>query len=99
MLQQVLQEVKSAQGPINLNELAHKLGVERSALDGMIQFWVRKGRLKDDDLQPDVSPDTEHCPSCHIGATCSGPKSCPFVMTMPKTYSLNLVEKGEGKYR
>ena len=94
MLQQVLQEVKSTRGPVNLNELAHKLGVERSALDGMVQFWVRKGRLKDDDLQSDPSPDAEHCPSCSVASTCSGPKGCPFVMTMPKTYSLNLVEKG-----
>ena len=49
MLNQVLQEIKFAQSALNLSDLSRKLGVERSALDGMIQFWVRKGRLRDDD--------------------------------------------------
>lgn len=92
MLQQVLQAVKSAQGPVNLNDLARKLGVERSALDGMIQFWVRKGRLRDDDIQPDTP--SEGC-SCSSTSSCPGPKACPFVLTMPKTYSLSWAEKDD----
>ena len=89
MLQQVLQEVKSAQEPLNLNELARKLNIDPSALEGMIRFWVRKGRLKDDDVDTAASSsmcdDTGRC-----GHTCPGPTGCPFVMTMPRTYSLKL---------
>ena len=48
MLDQVLQEIETAQSAQNLGDLSRKLGIERSALDGMIQFWVRKGRLVDD---------------------------------------------------
>ena len=88
MLQKVLQEVKSVQGPINLNDLAHKLDIDRSALEGMIQFWVRKGRLKNDQLEPE--PTHEMCSSASCSSSCSGPKDCPFVMTMPRTYSLTL---------
>ncbi|OQY27656.1 MAG: hypothetical protein B6243_12755 [Anaerolineaceae bacterium 4572_5.2] len=50
MLHQVLNEFKSAQGALNLSDLARKLKVEQSALDGMIQFWVRKGRIEDSQL-------------------------------------------------
>ncbi len=85
MLQQVLNEIKAANGVINLNDLAKKLGIDRSALDGMIQFWVRKGRLKEDDINSEM-PDA--CTSTACSSSCSGPKECPFVMTMPRTYSL-----------
>ncbi len=88
MLQQVLQEVESAPGAVNLNDLARKLGIERSALDGIIQFWVRKGRLRDDELEAETSPDT--CSSGTCKNSCPGPKDCSFVMTMPRTYSLIL---------
>jgi hypothetical protein len=90
MLTQILSEIKAAPGPINLNELALKLGIERSALDGMIQFWVRKGRLRDDDLVDPAAPHAETCATGSCRATCPGPKACPFVMTMPRTFSLTL---------
>jgi len=71
MLNQVLQEIKSAQSALKLSDLSHKLGVERSALDGMIQFLVRKGRLRNDD--EDLAAVTTICspPSC-------GPLSLKF---------------------
>ena len=88
MLQQVLQEIKAANGPINLNELARRLNVERSALDGMIQFWLRKGRLQETDIYTDVPADICSGGTCN----CSGPKSCPFVMAMPRSYAVKLRE-------
>jgi hypothetical protein len=87
MLKKVLDEVKNASGAVDLNGLAKKLGIERSALDGMVQFWVRKGRLTDDDLAEDNQP-FDACGSC--AGSCPGPKSCPFVFTAPRTYSLTL---------
>jgi hypothetical protein len=86
MLQQVLQEIKASGGPINLNELARRLNMERSALDGMIQFWIRKGRLKETDIYTDVPGDVCASGTCH----CSGPQNCPFVMTLPRSYSIKL---------
>lgn len=86
MLYRILQEIESAKGSVNLNELSHKLGVERGALEGMIQFWVRKGRLRDDS-QPAEIP-LSSCTSGGCGSSCSGPQGCPFVMQLPKTYTL-----------
>lgn len=91
MLHQLLREIESAQGSLNLNELAHKLNIERSALEGMIQFWVRKGRLKDDSQTVMDFPGCSSSSAC--GHACPGAKGCPFVMTMPRTYSLRLEEK------
>ena len=88
MLQQVLEELKTAKGPVSLDALAHKLGVERSALEGMIQFWIRKGRIKDDILESESPHDV--CESVCSTSSCSGPKNCTFVMSMPRTYSLKL---------
>ena len=45
MLRQVLETLEQAQGPIPLDELSRQLGIEHSALEGMVSFWVRKGRL------------------------------------------------------
>jgi hypothetical protein len=86
MLNQVLQEIKFAQSALNLSDLSHKLGIERSALDGMIQFWVRKGKLRDDDADLAAVMSTCSPPSC--GGSCAGMATCPFIAKMPKTYSI-----------
>lgn len=86
MLHRVLQEIEAAQGAVNLGELSRKLGVERSALDGMIGYWVRKGRLRDES-QPVEIP-LNNCTSGSCGHACPGPQSCPFVMQLPKSYTL-----------
>mgnify|MGYP001584006679 CR=1 FL=1 len=45
MLKDVLNAVENAQGPIRLDTLGEDLGIEPSALEGMIEFWQRKGKL------------------------------------------------------
>jgi len=92
MLTQVLLEIKSAQNSLNLNELSHKLDIDRSALDGMIQFWVRKGRLRDDNA--DFAAMASTCSPLSCGGSCAGVAVCPFVAKMPKTYSIP-VQKGD----
>jgi len=87
MLNQVLQEIESAQSALNLGDLSRKLGIERSALDGMIQFWVRKGRLIDDDAA--VTQAGAVCSITSCGASCRGMSNCAFVAKMPKTYSIS----------
>lgn len=42
----VLREFEGARGNLTLVEIARRLGTERSALEGMIQLLVRKGRLR-----------------------------------------------------
>jgi len=87
MLNQVLQEIRSTQSVLNLGDLSRKLGIERSALDGMIQFWVRKGHLIDDDAAENQSGAV--CPTGSCGASCRGTSNCAFITKMPKTYSIS----------
>lgn len=86
MLHRVLQEIETAQGSINLGELSRKLGVEQSALEGMIQVWVRKGRLKDDSQSAGIPRSS--CGSHGCGHACPGPQACPLIMKLPRTYTL-----------
>jgi hypothetical protein len=84
MLQSVLHEIETAGGTVNLADLSHKLNVEPGALAGMLEFWVRKGRL-----QRDGVPDNTICPPGPVcGGSCPGAATCPFVINMPATFSL-----------
>ena len=89
MLHQVLRELETAQEAVDLNQLAHKLGVERSALQGMIQFWVRKGRLKDDRQEAQAANVSCAC-AAECRSSCGEVQGCPFLMKLPRTYSLKL---------
>ena len=84
MLRQVLTEFENAQDALNLNDLARKLNVERSALEGMIQFWVRKGRIADSQLTSNAAPSA--CSGLSCAGSCPGAESCPFVMQLPRTF-------------
>ena len=80
MLNKVLQEIQAAQGTIRLNEMAARIGVDASALEGMIAFWVSKGKLKPVSMETDVS-----CAAPCAGE-CPGVAQCPFVSTMPRMW-------------
>ncbi len=83
MLNQVLREIENSRGPITIGELSRKMGVEPTALEGMIQFWVHKERLKSEDDQINGAV----C-SCGTGANSCAPVSdCVFIAKMPKTYT------------
>lgn len=84
MLQQVLQAIEAANGPVHIKELARQLNIEPGALEGMIQFWVRKGRLQE------VGSDHIICSGeapCHLGS-CTEPSDCPFELARPRAFSL-----------
>ncbi len=82
MLQQVLRAFEEAREPLNLVDLARQLDVDQPALEGMIAYWVRKGRLKES--QATASSCRAECgPTCASGA---GP--CPFIGKMPRIITL-----------
>jgi hypothetical protein len=83
MLQLVLQEIEAAGGTINLSDLSQKLHLEPGALEGMLEFWVRKGRLRREGIQS--SHACSSGPSC--GGSCAG-AACPFIIRIPRTFSL-----------
>lgn len=86
MLIQVLRDIKTSKCTLNLDSLSRKLGVDRSALQGMIDYWVHKGRLRDDQemaMTPDI------CTTVGCAGSCTGPRNCSFKVKMPKTYSIS----------
>jgi hypothetical protein len=83
MLQLILQEIELAGGTINLVDLSRKLDVDPGALEGMLEFWVRKGRLRNSNQGGKFCSTSTAC-----GGTCGGAQGCPFVIQMPRTFSL-----------
>lgn len=85
MLRDLLRLVEAADGPITLAELGRQMGVDAAVLDGMLQHWVRKGRLV---------TDGGAAMSCGGGGcgSCAGVTGCPFVARLPITYRLNINE-------
>ncbi len=89
MLYQVLAEIEQAHGPVLINDLGRKLDLDPGVLIGMIEFWVRKGCLRDDDaaLEEGLA-----CAPNGCGDNCSGMSRCAFMAKMPKTFSINKLE-------
>jgi hypothetical protein len=46
-LRQVLTMFETAVAPLSLPQMAHELGVSLEQLEGMIQHWVRKGKIRE----------------------------------------------------
>ena len=87
MLSLLLEELKSAESALNINELSRKLDIDRSALEGMIDYLVKKGKLQDDDKAYDAAV-RPMCNPASCGGSCLGPSECPFVVRLPRTFSL-----------
>lgn len=84
MLKQVLAELENATQPLSLSELSQRLQIEPSALAGMLDFWVRKGRLQ----VLESGDETSICPPDMCGGSCGGPQDCPFTVNLPRSYAL-----------
>lgn len=72
MLRQVLDYFEAGQGAVSLPQMARALDLERPMLQTMIDYWVRKGKLRE-----------VGAPAC---STCGSASGCPFVVAMPRTY-------------
>lgn len=79
MLQQVLQEIAQAREPLSVADLARKLQIDPGALEGMINFWVRKGRI--------AAGSVEGCASGGCG-NCGEAGTCPFAGNAPRIFML-----------
>jgi hypothetical protein len=69
MLSQIINAFKQNAGPLDINELGRRLGIERSALEGMLGLLVRQGRLRE------IRPGSEECAHCRNRAGCGYLKS------------------------
>lgn len=75
-LSQVLTAFEGSQGPLTMKQIAGDLGISQARLEGMIQYWVRKGKLREAISYTD-------CGTCG-----RGPGDCPFTLELPRTYEL-----------
>jgi hypothetical protein len=75
-LRQVLNLFEHTANPLSLTEVARSLDLEQGVLEGMLQYWVHKGRLRE------VSGDAGICPMC------SKSESCTIMPDMPRRYEL-----------
>jgi predicted ArsR family transcriptional regulator len=67
-----MRELKNSRGPVTVQELARRLDIEQSALEGMLEFLERKGKLS-------VYRPGEECEDCGVVscAACVFSAACP----------------------
>ncbi len=86
ILDRLLDELQSAKGPIGSSELARRLDVAPSALDGMVSVLVANGRLRGD-ADP-TQAETVACSGLACGTACVGLDECAFIVSVPQTHRL-----------
>lgn len=80
-LRQVLDHFERQSGALSLPQMARELGIERATLQNMIDYWVRKGKLREVSV-----------PTC---TTCGSAPGCPFVVALPRRYELTAAQADE----
>ena len=72
--QQVLSCFEQGNDSFSIPMLAQRLNITEMTLQGILDYWVRKGKLRE------VHVDANSCHRCHIQ------KACPFVVSTPRYY-------------
>ena len=65
MLAEIIKAFEENEGPVDLVRLGREMGVELTALEGMLQTLVRQGKLKE------VLPGSETCMDCPRSSGCT----------------------------
>ena len=81
-LREVLNRFGDQSAPLSINQMARDMDLEPGVLHGMIDYWVRKGKLRE------VNGSGEGCTTCGVKG------SCPFIVAMPRYYELVTDEDG-----
>lgn len=76
-LRRFLSLFEESSGALSVRDLAQELGVSPERVEGMVDFWVRKGRIR-------VSSSLVDCGSCGERGT------CPLAFGLPRTYELTI---------
>jgi hypothetical protein len=77
-LYEVLQALEEADGPVSLRQLSRQLHIETGALEGMLMFWVHKGRLR---VVEETACDSSLCGTCPVAGN-----GCPALNSILKRY-------------
>ena len=87
ILRRVMAELRETSSPAELGELAHRLGVQPSALQGMLDVLEAKGVL----TRPVAADATQRyacAPGC--GTACDGLAMCPYVIAVGSLQPITL---------
>ena len=79
-LGQLISLIENSRSPLSIGELACKLDVSTDRAHAMIQFWVKKGRIRKTTIPSE-------CKSCSKNG------KCVFIIDMPSSYEF--VSQGE----
>ena len=80
-LRQVLNYFENSRGGISINTIAREMKISPGQVGSMVEFWVRKGKIRPTPVQD--------CGSCGANG------NCPFVVEVP--LSFELVSEGGGE--
>lgn len=75
-LRAVLNRFADQSTPISINRLAQEMNLEPGILCDMIDYWVRKGKLRE------VNSGGQACNTCGVKG------ACPFIIALPRYYEL-----------
>ncbi len=82
-LREVLNRFDEGAVPRSLNQMAREMQLEPAMLQAMIDYWVRKGKLREVGLAGNAC------------VTCGTNGHCPFIVNLPRAYER--VREGEAE--
>jgi hypothetical protein len=74
-LGRLLSLFENSPGSLSIASLARELDISPGRVEEMVEFWIRKGRIK-------ASSQLTDC------GTCSVQGGCPFILEMPRTFEI-----------
>jgi hypothetical protein len=74
-LGKILTIFEKARNPLSMQAVARELQISPARLEGMIQYWVGKGRIREAVLPNECG-------------TCGKNEHCPFIIELPRSYEL-----------
>ena len=77
-LRAVLNTFQHTREPLSLAQMARDLDIPMGMLEGMIEYWIRKGKIRE-------VGSAAACGSTICGS-CSSAKSCGYAPNLPRSY-------------
>ena len=74
-LSRLLTILEGSSNAFSIRELARELDISRERVESMMDYWIRKGKIR-------ISASQTECGSC------SALGDCPIILEMPRTYEL-----------
>lgn len=84
LLNSILETIEHADGPVSLTQIALDLHIDPTALQAMIDYLVRKGRLRVVGAADGTLCAITGCATC----SSAGPVACPLVVNAPTRYEV-----------